>query len=202
MMPLILRSISSDLIDKITSIRLGSGIPFDFFVFTSICLFAAVISRTFLETVSKRVLAEIERTKQQSQEAKSQAATAEAMVSQAEPILRMEMEERSEPPSMALHAPVQPSFPAEKVPLDRTDRELLMVLTNGPYFYRSSSGIAAEVQADETEVEKRLQKMREHALASTRTTSTRRLWFLTNKGHEWLTAKGLEEGSPPDRPTA
>jgi membrane protein implicated in regulation of membrane protease activity len=196
LMPLLLRTISSNLIDKITTIQLGSGIPFDFFVFASICLLAAVFSRPLLETVSKRVLAEIERTKQQSQEAQSQAAIAEEMVSQAEPILRMEMDERSEPQPTSLQVS---TLPVEDFPLDRTDRELLMLLTNGPYLYRSSGGIATEAQADQTDVERRLEKMREHALAGKRTTPTRRLWFLTNKGYDLLTAKGLKEGSPQNR---
>jgi hypothetical protein len=101
-----------------------------------------------------------------------------------------------------LHVAVPLAYPAPNVPLDRTDRELLRVLTNGPYFYRSSSGIAAEVQADEAEVEKRLEKMREHSLAGTRATPTRRLWFLTNKGHDWLAAKGLKDTPPQDRLSA
>ena len=49
---------------------LGTGVPFDFFVFVSLCLLAAVFSRTFAETVAKRLAAEIEKAKRESQEAK------------------------------------------------------------------------------------------------------------------------------------
>ena len=35
--PLFLKTFSSDMVDKISNIRYGSGVPFDFFVFTSFC---------------------------------------------------------------------------------------------------------------------------------------------------------------------
>jgi hypothetical protein len=189
--PLLLRTISSDLIDKITTIRYGSGIPFDFFVFTSFCLVSAVFSRTFVETVSKRLLAEIERAKRESKEAKAQAAIAEEKVSQAEPILRKEMDERSEPLPASTRIVISPAFQADELPVDRTDQEILTTLTSDPYSYRTVGGIAAEVQTVEGDVGKRLERMREHLLAGKWTTPTRTLWFLTNKGYDWLTAKGL-----------
>ena len=71
--PLFLKTISSDMVDKITNIRYGSGIPFDFFVFASFCLLVAVFSRTFAETVAKRLAAEVEKAKRESQEAQTRA---------------------------------------------------------------------------------------------------------------------------------
>ena len=90
--PLFLKTISSDMVDKISTIRYGSGIPFDFFVFASFCLLAAVFSRTFAETVAKRLAAEVEKAKRESQEAQTRAALAEERASQVEPVLRQEME--------------------------------------------------------------------------------------------------------------
>jgi hypothetical protein len=69
--PLFLKTISTDMIDRISSIRYGSGIPFDFFVFASFCLLAAVFSRTFAESVAKRLAAEVEKAKRESQEAQT-----------------------------------------------------------------------------------------------------------------------------------
>ena len=97
LVPLFLKTIASDMVDKITTIRYGSGIPFDFFVFASLCLLAAVFSRTFAETVAKRLAAEVEKAKRESQEAQTRAALAEERASQAEPVLRQEMEQRTEP---------------------------------------------------------------------------------------------------------
>ena len=59
------------MVDEIATIRYGSGIPFDFFVFTSFCLLAAVFSRTFAETVAKRLAAEVEKAKRESEEAQT-----------------------------------------------------------------------------------------------------------------------------------
>src|SRR5271157_6014881 len=63
--PLVLKTLSSDMVDKISTIRYGSGVPFDFFVFVSLCLLAAVYSRTIAETVAKRLSAEVERAKRE-----------------------------------------------------------------------------------------------------------------------------------------
>jgi len=72
--------------------------------------------------------------------------------------------------------------------------ELLKTLTNERYSYRTVPGIASEVQGDEAEIGKRLEKMRDQALAGKRATLTRTLWFLTNKGHDWLTARSRIDG--------
>ena len=61
LVPILLKTIASDMIDKISNIRYGSGVPFDFFVFTSLCLLAAVLSRTVVETVAKRLSAEVKK---------------------------------------------------------------------------------------------------------------------------------------------
>src|SRR5208337_4264135 len=129
--PLFLKSIASDMIEKITTIRYGEGIPFDFFVFTSLCLLAAVFSRTFAETVAKRLAAEVEKAKRESQEAQTRAALAEERASQTEPVLRQEMEQRTEPlPESARHS-IPPSL--QDLPVDHTDRELLQALLSGQY---------------------------------------------------------------------
>ena len=192
LMPLLLRTISSDLIDKVTSVRFGTGIPFDFFVFASLCLVAAVMSRTVVEPAARRLLAEVERAKQESRDAKVLAAHAEEKISQAEPVLRKEMEAWTEPLSASTALALPPSPP--EMPVDETDEELLQALTHERYSYRTVPAIASEVHGDETEIGKRLEKMREQALAGKHATLTRTLWFLTNKGHDWVTAKGLKAG--------
>jgi hypothetical protein len=70
----------------------------------------------------------------------------------------------------------------------------LKALTHERYTYRTVPAIASEVQGDETEIGKRLEKMREQALAGKRATLTRTLWYLTNKGHDWLTTRSRTDG--------
>ena len=75
--PLFLKTISSEMVEKISSIQYGSGIPFDFFVFTSFCLLTALFSRTFAETVAKRLATEVEKARRESEEAQLRAMVAE-----------------------------------------------------------------------------------------------------------------------------
>ena len=95
--PLFLKTVSSDLVDRISSIRFGSGVPFDFFVFTSFCLLIAVFSRTFAETLGRRLATEVEKAKRESQEAQNRAVLAEEKAREVEPLVRQEMELRTEP---------------------------------------------------------------------------------------------------------
>ena len=197
LVPLFLKTISSDMVDKITTIRYGSGIPFDFFVFASFCLLAAVFSRTFAETVAKRLAAEVEKAKRESQEAQARAALAEERASQVEPVLRQVMEERTEPlPESARHS-IPPSL--QDLSVDHTDRELLMALLHGQYSYRTIGSLAEEVQMEESSAVRRLERMREQALAGKKTTPTRNLWFFTDKGCNWLAAQTPGEESSRDR---
>jgi hypothetical protein len=191
--PLFLKTISSDMIDKITTIRYGSGIPFDFFVFAGFCLLVAVFSRTFAETVAKRLAAEVEKAKRESQEAQTRAALAEERASQAEPLLRQVMEERTEPLPESAPDSIPPSL--QDLPVDYTDRELLQALLKGQYSYRTVSSLAEEIQMEEPDAVRRLERMREQALAGKRTTPTRNLWFLTDKGCTWLAAQAPGEES-------
>ncbi len=185
--PLFLKTTASDMIDKISTIRYGSGIPFDFFVFASLCLLAAVFSRTFAETVAKRLAAEIEKAKRESQEAQTRAALAEERASQVEPVLRQEIEQRTEPLPESARNSIPPSL--QDLPVDHTDRELLKALLNGQYSYRTVTSLAEEVQMEEPDAVRRLERMREQALAGKKTTPTRNLWFLTDKGCNWLEAQ-------------
>jgi hypothetical protein len=196
--PIFLRAISSDMVDKITTIRYGSGIPFDFFVFTSLCLLAAVFSRTFAETVAKRLVAEVEKAKRESPEAQTRAALAEERAIQVEPVLRQAMEERTEPLPPSERHTIPPQL--QDLPVDHTDRELLNGLLKGQYSYRTVSSLAEEVQMEETDAVRRLERMRDQALAGKKITSTRNLWFLTDKGCTWLEAQAPGAEVPHDRP--
>ncbi len=197
LVPLFLKTISSDMVDKITNIRYGSGIPFDFFVFASLCLLVAVFSRTFAETVAKRLATEVEKAKRESQEAQTRAALAEEKASQVEPVLRQEMEQRTEPLPESARNSIPPSL--QDLPVDHTDRDLLTALLHGQFSFRTLGSLAEEVQMEKSDAVKRLERMREHALAGKKTTPTRNLWFLTDKGCNWLEAQAASAEVPRDR---
>jgi len=190
LLPVFLKAISSDMIDKISSIRYGSGIPFDYFVFSSLCLLAAAFSRTFAETVGKRLAAEVEKAKRESRDAQARAALAEERASQAEPVLRQEMEQRTEPLPTSARCSIPPAL--QDLPVDHAERDLLQALLHEQYSYRTAGSLAEEIQMAEPEAVQRLERMREHALAAKKTTPTRHLWFLTDKGCDWLQAQKPE----------
>ena len=196
LVPIFLKTISSDMVDKISTIRYGSGVPFDFFVFVSLCLLAAVYSRTIAETVAKKLSAEVEKAKRESREAKTRALLAEERASQAEPVLRQEMDLRTEPLLESARVTIPASL--QDLPVDRTDRVLLKALCDGQYSYRTVRGLAEEVQMEEPDLVKRLERMREHALAGKKATPSRNLWFLTDKGSNWLEAQAPNDNSARD----
>ena len=193
--PLFLKTVSSDMVDKITNIQYGSGIPFDFFVFAGFCLLVALFSRTFAETVAKRLGAEVEKAKRESQEAQARATLAEEKANEVEPMLRQEMEARTEPLPESAHNSIPPSL--QDLPVDHADQGLLQALLSGQYSYRTVTSLAEEVQMQESDAVRRLERMREHALAGKKITPTRNLWFLTDKGCNWLEAQAPREELPP-----
>lgn len=193
LVPLFLKTISSDIIEKITTIRYGSGIPFEYFIFGSSCLLAAVCSRPFAETVAKRLAAEVEKAKRESREAQARAMVAEEKAAQAEPVLRQVMQERTEPLPEPAHAVIPPSL--QDLPVNSADQDLLRALHTGEYCYRTSGSLAGEVQMEESDTLRHLERMREQALAGRRSTPARDLWYLTDKGCSWLEAHAAGPGS-------
>ena len=157
----------------------------------------AVFSRTFAETVAKRLATEVEKAKRESKDAQTRAILAEERASQVEPVLRQEMEQRTEPLPESVGKSIPPSL--QDLPVDHTDRELLQALLSGQYSYRTVTSLAAEVQMEEPDAVKRLERMREQALAGKKTTPTRNLWFLTDKGCNWLEVRAPGEESPHHR---
>ena len=113
-------------------------------------------------------MAEIEKAKRGAQKAMTLAALAEEKASQAEPVLRVVMEERTEPAPGSASSGIPPSL--QDLPVSRTDRELLKVLLKGQYAYRTVNSLAAEIQTEESDAIDRLEKMREHALAGKKST--------------------------------
>jgi hypothetical protein len=107
------------------------------------------------------------------------------------------MDLRTEPLPESARITSPPSL--QDLPVDHTDRDLLKALSDGQYSYRTVRSLAEEVQMEEPDTVKRLERMREHALAGKRTTPTRNLWFLTDKGCNWLEAQAPSESSPHDR---
>jgi CTP-dependent riboflavin kinase len=83
--------------------------------------------------------------------------------------------------------------------MDHTDQELMKALLDGQYAYRTVPSLAEEIHMGESDAVRRLERMREQALAGKKTTPTRNLWFLTEKGATWLEAQPTPGESPSGR---
>jgi DNA-binding transcriptional ArsR family regulator len=145
--------------------------------------------------VAKRLAAEVEKATRESQDAQTRAALAEEKAREVEPVLRHEIELRTEPLPESARAGIPPSL--QDLPVDHIDQALLKALLDGQYSYRSVSSLAEDVEMEESDAVKRLERMRELALAGKKITAARNLWFLTDKGCNWLEAQ--TQGERADR---
>src|SRR5208283_16978 len=100
----------------------------------------------------------------------------------------------TEPLPESARISIPPSL--QDLSVDYTDRDLLKALLHGQYSYRTVSSLAAEVQMEEPDAVMHLERLRQQALAGKKTTPTRNLWFLTDKGCNWLEAQPPCEESP------
>jgi len=198
MVPLFLKTISSDLITTLSEYKHGKGIPFEFFSFTGFCVLAAIFSQRFLDTLSKRLLADVKKVKEESQEASATASNVAERLEEAGPVLRKQMEALTEK-----GAALSPKFKAQDVAtvsLNDTSVAIVKALLNQRWSYRTVDGIAKETDLGSDNVRKTLQQMLQGGFAQRLTNSEPELWFLTDKGYDLAVAKKLtstgESGKP------
>lgn len=192
MVPLFLKTISSDLITTLSKYKHGSGIPFEFFSFTGFCVLAAIFSQRFLDTLSKRLLADVKKVKEESQEASATASTVAERLEQAGPVLRRQMEALTEEGT----ALSPKSKDVAAVP--ETFEPILKALLNPKWSYRTVNGIAKERELAPDSVRQTLQQMRQDGFAQRLTNSEPELWFLTDKGYDLAIAKKLTPAGQSD----
>ena len=194
MVPLFLKTISSDLITTMSKYQHGSGIPFEFFSFTGFCVLAAIFSQLFLDTLSKRLLADVKKVKEESQEASATASNVAERLEQAGPVLRKQMEALTED-GAALTAK---SKDVADVP--DTFVPILKALLNQKWSYRTVNGIAKEREVAPDKVRQTLQQMRQDGFVQRSENSEPELWFLTDKGYDLAIAKKLTSAGESEKP--
>ena len=84
--------------------------------------------------------------------------------------------------------------------MDHTDRKILKALMYGQYSYRTVNSLASETELEESDTVRRLERMRDQALAGKKITASRNLWFLTDKGCNWLATHASNDEAGPGRP--
>ena len=155
--PLFLSLAKSDLVTNLlndgTTSADPKASPSDIFVFAGFCLVAAISSRTFIQSISDRILRE-------AREARKTAEAAQAQAEEiADTIVEPEPEEESERQIEMASAPAAP-----EVELDDHGRAILRGLRDRGYTLRSVSGLARDTGLDKQEVIDRLQQLSTNGL--------------------------------------
>lgn len=192
--PLFLKTISSDIVASISEIKWGSGVPFELFIFASFCLLAAYFSKAFLDNMGEK-LDELEKKaalaadKADRADAKATKVVAESdrRLAELEPAMAI-LSEREQPSAIQpLTAGFASMMPAT---VDDEGTKVLKALAIDKYAYRTASGISADTHSDQAEVLNCLQKLKDLDLVGQRTGNARDLWFLTDNGREVVRSQG------------
>jgi hypothetical protein len=173
MVPLFLNMISADLIDKIRGANNNAADYSKLFVLAGFCLVASISSRRFIQSISARLLQEVQSANRKSNEAKEDAAEARAAVA---PLIEEQAVEDIK--LSAVQAPLESVR-------DLSEEELLVLnaMIRSSYTLRSLTGIATDSGLSRHVVNLTLSSLIGKDLVGQSTTSKGApLWFPTATG--------------------
>jgi len=174
LVPLFLNMISSNLLDAIKGTANTAGDVSKLFVFAGFCLLAAVSSRSFIATLTDRVLKEAKATRQEVKQIKSEV----------EPIIDKETEK--EPQEIS---PLTVSV-ADNISTNDDVRKVLNALANSRFTLRTRTGIVQETHIDQVEVDRILATLVETGLAGRAEIMVhgkpKTRWYINEKGRIFL----------------
>ena len=172
LVPLFLQLISSDLIPKISSMTQDTPVPFAVFVFAGFCLLAAVFSKSFLQTLSARVLQEVKEAKQEAKQANEKVEDVAAKVG---PVIVRQTEQDPSAEALAL-AP-------DMTGLDDDSKKVLLAFSKRSFALRTRSGLAMDAGIDKSKIDAILAHLVELGSVGTQTLDNdKRRWFITELG--------------------
>ena len=153
--PLFLNMISSSLLED------SKGDPIKLFVFAGFCIIAALSSKSFLTSISKKIIDKIDDVDKKQTE----------MEESVEPLLAKETE------------PASDDVGIESLEdLDEKDRKVLKSLMNEKWSRRNLNGIIKETGLRDIEVAWSLSKLRESGFVHKKIGKNDELWWLTAEG--------------------
>lgn len=170
--PLFLQTISSDLI---TQCKTDGKY---YFVYSGFCLIAAIFSRRFLATVADAVIKKAEDAEKKADKAMETANMSEEKVSAI-------VDKNSEPDEQI--ELLETDFSIIKDDLNgkvqEDVRNIINVFKTSKYTYRTSKGIAKDVNTDESVVELILNELENQGIIKKYLSNNKLLWTLTEKGN-------------------
>jgi hypothetical protein len=162
--PLFLNMISSSILVN------AEQTPTNYLVFAGFCIVAAFSSKTFLTSVSKRILDKVESVEQRQKE----------LESEVEPIVAKETETEPE------------EEPARKLDVEVNQEEMavLKALANPKYARRYASGVESETGFGDVKTVSLLHSLREKNLVRSKRGKRLDLFWLTSLGRDYLRSHG------------
>lgn len=153
--PLFLNMISSSLVAD------SREEPLKLLVIAGFCIVAAIFSRTFLESISRRVLNQVEQLDRDQR----------SLREDVEPVIVKEQEPTTEELSTVSRAH-----------LDPCDKDVLEALANPKWSMRSLNGIMKETGLGESEAKASLARLCDGGLVRKNTKNHKAWWWLTSEG--------------------
>ena len=177
--PVFLNMISSRLISEITGTDLTSELLSKLLVLAGFCLLAAVSSRTFIRSMTDRLLKEISAAKREAREAKDQAANAEVI---AEAGVKMEPERpEDKQPASETRPEISPS-----IEVSDTERNILKALVDSGFSMRTLTGIAKDAELSAATVNRQLGTLLDKGLVvEGKNREGRPRWYATAEGRRF-----------------
>ncbi len=194
LVPLFLNTISSNLVLEIQS---KADITRNMLVFFGFCLVAAISSKAFIESISKRVLDEAREAKEAAKAASQKASEVQSAL---DPIIEKETEAAPEA--------VAPGIVAAIPNLGDQEWVVLSALANGDKALRTRTGLAKQTNIVKSEVDRIMDSLRERNLAARRemkkADGTRIYrWCITTEGRDIVVGHSTAAVDPksPAKPT-
>jgi DNA-binding MarR family transcriptional regulator len=185
LVPLFLNTISSNLV---LDIQTKPEITKNILVFFGFCLVAAISSKAFIESISKRVLDE-------AREAKEAATAASQKASEVQSALDPIIEKETEAAPEAVASAIVAAMPN----LDDQELMVLSALANGDKALRTRTGLSKQTGIVKSEVDRIMDALRERNLVIRRemkkTDGTRiHRWCITTEGRDIVVAHAATAG--------
>lgn len=170
LVPVILDLVNSELVLE------SQGDPSQLLIFTGFCLVSAVVSRFFIDNLSDRIMSEAHVAKQRSEEVEH---SLRVIQSELLPLIDTETEQDM--------SQVEPDDDDDDL-LDVTSTQVLKILSNGRFIFRSLAGVCREANQEEGTVLKTLQVLTNRSLAGKVSGKNGVRWHITEKGRRVLEA--------------
>ena len=169
LVPVVLDMVNSELVLE------SQGDPSQLLIFTGFCLVSALLSRFFIDNMSDRILNEAHSARQRSEEVEQ---NLRIIQSELLPLIDTETEHDT--------ASSDPQITQASTDLDITSGQVLKILSNGRFIFRSLAGVCREANQEEVTVLKTLQVLTSRSLAGKVSGKDGVRWHITEKGRRVL----------------